>query len=339
VPTTPLANENIAPIDVANTDTLTLRVSVGERRTVLGENIKFKLQFADDITFSNPVDVVASSTCGDHSLWCYENGPVPDNQTITTTTLSDADSCVGSIGVGCGTHNSSGVAATGHYHEPAATAEYSFTIKQVAARVNAVYYFRLYDVTNDAPVSADFGENLPSLVTEGPLLSFSLAGIPSGTLTAGVITDVSTTPNGIGFGALSLNTDLVAAHRVTVVTNATEGYQLFKFARNQLHTSNGSMIPSITASNAIPGSWSTACSASSTGCFGYHATDPTLKDGSTRFAPTDSYAGLETTPVEVMYSSIPTSDTHDIVYRIRVNELQPAGNYEAEIVYLAVPSY
>jgi hypothetical protein len=40
-----------------------------------------------------------------------------------------------------------------------------------------------------------------------------------------------------------------------------------------------------------------------------------------------------------MDNSIPTSDTHDIVYRIRVNELQPAGDYETEIVYLAVPSY
>ncbi len=338
-PTTPLTAENIAPIDIANTDTLTLRVSVGEKRTVLGENVKFKLQFSDDITFSNPIDVVSTSTCGDRSLWCYVEGPVSDNQSITTATLTDADTCVASVGDGCGTHNSSGTPVNGYYHEPAATAEYSFTIRHVAARVNAVYYFRLYDVTNDAPVSVDVGEVLPSLVTEGPLLSLTLSGLPAGTSTAGVVTDVATNPAGIPFGALELNTDMIAAHRITVETNATEGYQLLKFARNQLLSSNGSTIPSITANNAIPSSWASACNVSATGCFGYHATDSTLKNGSTRFAPTDSYAGLETTPVEVMYSSIPATDTHDIVYRIRINELQPAGNYETEIVYLAVPSY
>jgi len=40
-----------------------------------------------------------------------------------------------------------------------------------------------------------------------------------------------------------------------------------------------------------------------------------------------------------MYNSLPSQDIHDILYRIRVNELQPAGIYETEIVYIAVPTY
>ncbi len=197
----------------------------------------------------------------------------------------------------------------------------------------------MYDVTNDSPVSLDSGESYASLVTEGPTLQLSLSGLPSSTTTAGVVTDVSTSPDSIGFGGLVFNTEYIAAHRVSVVTNATEGYQVLKYARQQLTSSHGFPIPSISGTNASPSSWVDGCNASSTGCIGYHTTDATLRDGDTRFAPIDTYAGLETSPVEVMYSSIPASDTHDIVYRIRVNELQPAGDYETEIVYLAVPSY
>ena len=338
-PTTPLALEEVAPTNIANNDTLALRIAVTERRNVQGDNIKFKLQFSEDPTFATAYDVVATSSCLERSLWCYTDGPVPDNQTISTSVLSSSDSCVGGSGFGCGVHNSSGEYATGDIHYASTTKEHSFTIRQVAARVQAVYYFRLYDVSNDAPVNHVDGNTFPSLVVEGPYLNFSLSGLPSGTSTAGVITDVSSSPVGIGFGFLSLGTEYIGAHRVTVESNATEGYQLFKFARKQLESQAGVFIPPIAATNLIPDSWADACAPTSTGCFGYHVTDPTLKDGSTRFAASDTYAALETTPVEIMYSGIPSSDTHDIVYRIKVNQLQPAGTYETEIVYLAVPSY
>jgi hypothetical protein len=338
-PTIALAGENVAPIDIANTDTIALRISVDETKNAQGDNIKFKLQFSEDVTFSNPIDVVSTTSCQDRSLWCYTEGAGTDNQQITNQLLSDGDGCVSGIGTGCGRHNTSPTSTSAHTHFAGVTQEYSFTIRHVAARVNAVYYFRLYDVLNDIPVSLASGESYPSLVTEGPILQLSLAGLPSGTTTAGVTTGISTTPTGIDFGSLVLNTEYVAAHRITVETNATEGYQLFKFARQQLLSSNGISIPSVSGTNLIPVSWALACNASSTGCIGYHSTDPTLKNGSTRFAPSDSYAGLQTSPVEVMYSSIPAADTHDIVYRLKINELQPAGDYETEIVYLAVPSY
>lgn len=338
-PVSPLASEGVAPTNIANNDTLALRIAVRERRNVQGDNIKFKLQFSEDPTFATVFDVVATSSCLERSLWCYAEGASPDNEVITTSVLSVSDTCESGVGFGCGVHNSSPEYATGDIHYASTTKEHSFTIRQVAARVQAVYYFRLYDLANDAPVTFASGNSFPSLVVEGPYLNFSLSGLPSGTTTAGVVTDVPSSPTGIGFGFLNLDTEYIGAHRVTVESNATEGYQLFKFARTQLQSQAGVFIPPIAATNLLPDSWAEACSGSSTGCFGYHVTDPTLKDGSTRFAASDTYAALETSPVEVMYSGIPSSDTHDIVYRIRVSELQPAGTYETEIVYLAVPSY
>ena len=338
-PVLPLGNETVAPINIANTDTIALRISVREKRNVQGDGVKFKLQFSEDISFANPVDVVATSSCADLSLWCYTAGAVPDNTIISNKLLTDADSCVSGVGDGCGRHNSSPNPAALHNHLAGKTQEYSFTIRHAAARVNAVYYFRLYDVTNGSPVSLDTGESYASLVTEGSKLQLTVSGLTTGTTTAGVVTNVTTSPNSIGFGVMAFNTEYVGAHRLRVETNASEGYQILSFARQQLIGKSGIFIPSINATNSTPLGWATGCLASSTGCVGYHTTDATLRGGSTRFGPSDTYAGLETSPVEVMYSSIPATDTHDIVYRIRVNELQPAGDYKTEIVYLSLPSY
>jgi hypothetical protein len=75
-------------------------------------------------------------------------------------------------------------------------------------------------------------------------------------------------------------------------------------------------------------------------CFGYHTTDATLSKGSTRFAPEDSYARISTTTAEeIMYSSVPTNDIHNIIYRIYVTGDQPAGQYEASIMYISVPVF
>ncbi|KXK00193.1 MAG: hypothetical protein UZ19_OD1000108 [Parcubacteria bacterium OLB19] len=340
-PSADLAGESIAPNNIDNVDkALNLRVVIAEKRNVDGSNIKFKLQFSEDATFASSSDVVATSSCTDISLWCYEDaGAGIDNQTITTTVVSGADSCVGGVGAGCGTHNTYASSSSTHFHQASTTQEYSFYIKSKASRVNAVYYFRLYDVTNDLPVTLAQGATYPSLVIEGASLVLSVSGLPSGTTTAGVVTDTVTTADAIGFGSLIFGDEYIAAHRIAVETNATEGYQVLKFSRQQLQNSYGESIPSISGTNASPTSWSTGCNASSTGCFGYHTTDATLRNGSTRFGAVDTYSGIDTTPSEIMYSSAPATDTHDIVYRIKVNELQEAGDYETEVVYLAIPSY
>jgi hypothetical protein len=338
-PTIPLGGEEVTPIDIANNDILALRVAVDEIRNARGDNIKFKVQFSEDVTFTNPIDVVATSSCGELSLWCYAEGAGIDNTYVSSVVLSNSDSCVAGVGDGCGTHNTIATSTSSHTHYAGMTQEYSFYIRHVAARVNAVYYFRLYDVTNETPVLYAFDSSYPSLLTEGPTLEFSIAGLPNGTTTAGVVTTATTTSSGIDFGYLTMDTESIAAHRLNVSTNASEGYQVLKFAKQQLMSSKGVAIPPVTATNILPGSWLTACGPLASGCFGYHTTDPTLRGGSTRFAASDTYAGLETNPAEVMYSSIPGDDTYDIVYRIKVNELQAAGDYETEIVYLAVPAY
>jgi hypothetical protein len=338
-PLTPLANEEISPIEVSANNAIALRVTIGELKHVQGLNVKFKIQYDESSAFTNPRDVIATSSCVASSTWCYASGAGVDNAKISTTLLSDADTCVVSIGNGCGTHNSSSTYVTGDTHPSGANREYEFYIVQRAARVGAVYYFRLYETLNNLPVQNFASSTYPSLVAESARLIMTVEGLPSGTTTAGVTMTASSTPSTISFGSIPLNTDVAAAHRITIDTNATEGYRVLSFARQQLLNSYGTAIPPITGSNAIPISWATGCLATSTGCVGYHTTDAALNGGSTRFAAFDSYAGLDTTAREIMYSSFPVTDVHDIVYKVSVRSLQAAGTYQTEMVYVAVPTY
>ncbi|MEZ4104333.1 MAG: hypothetical protein R3B60_03540 [Candidatus Paceibacterota bacterium] len=338
-PISPLAAEESAPVNVPDNDDLTLRISVSETKNIQGSNVKFKLQYSEDANFSDAYDVAASDNCVATSSWCYVDGGGVDNEIITTSVLSGNDVCVSSSGGGCGTHNTVSTFVSGHTHEASTTKEYSFTLKGNNPKYDTVYYFRVYDVTFDEPVPTKAGFSYPSLVTEGTNLVFTVSGLPSGTSTAGIITDISTTPNGIEFGSLLFDTNYEAAHRITIDTNASKGYQIFKFASQQFLNNLGTEIPSITGSNISPTSWTIGCQSTSTGCVGYHTTDGTLKGGSTRFAADDTFAGLETLPTEIMYSSIPATESHDIVYRVRIAVMQEFGDYQTEIVYLAVPSF
>ncbi len=338
-PLVPLANEEVAPVEIASGNALALRLTIGESKNVQGLNVKFKIQYDESSAFTNPHDVVATSSCTASSTWCYATATGVNNVKITTKVLSDADPCVASVGNGCGTHNTAATYAAGDTHPSGANREYAFYLLQRAARVGAVYYFRVYETLNDVPVQNYASSTYPSLVAESARLIMTVGGLPSGTTTAGVTTTASSTPSTISFGSIPLNTDVAAAHRITIDTNATEGYRVLSFARQQLLNSYGTAIPPITSTNAVPTSWSLGCVASSTGCAGYHTTDAALQNGSTRFAALDSYAGLDTTAREIMYSSFPVTDVHDIVYKVRVRSAQAAGTYLTEMVYLAVPTY
>ena len=201
-----------------------------------------------------------------------------------------------------------------------------------------MYFFRLYNITDDEVVTASSSN--PSLVTEGAQVTFSSASIPSATVIEGITTDIATTPTSVPFGSVAIDAEVEGAQRLTIDTNGTEGYQVFVYGRQDLVSAQGDSINEVAASNTTPAAWSTGCSGSADGCFGYHTGDDTLSGGSTRFAPNDTYAALETTLREVAYSGTPAvSETVDIVYKVQVGDQQPAGQYESQIVYIIVPTF
>jgi hypothetical protein len=338
-PTSPLGDENISPSNIRNQSILKLRASLRESSGAAGVDVKFAVQYSEYADFSQDVHTLISTTsCISNSVWCYADGAGTDNAVITSKVISSADACSGGVGTGCGTHNESTSTTTATFDQLALTdTEFEFTIKQSGADPNIVYYFRLYNLTYDEVVGVADTFSNPSLVTEGAALSTAIDSVAPGTVVAGVTTDVATTPTTISFGDLPFNTDWTAAQQISITTNAIEGYQVLMFASQNLLNELGDTIEPILGTNAVPTSWSTGCLVSASSCFGYHTTDATLAGGSGRFAPLDSYALLETTPQEVMHSSIPTTDVEYILFRIRVAVNQPPGDYESDVRYIAVP--
>jgi hypothetical protein len=275
------------------------------------------------------------------STWCYANGAGTDNAEVSSTTLQDTDSCVAGVGNGCGTYNESATILTGHRHENAAAAEYSFTIQSAAPHVNTVYYFRLFDLVQGIPVTTNSGEAYPSLVTEGASLRFMMQGLATSTVTEGVTVDVTTSANAVPYGRLSIGAEVEAAQRLSVTTNAPEGYQIYMMSDGEFLSSSGDTIDPITTTNAAPAAWATGCNTAAVGCFGYHAGDDTLADNSTRFFAPDTFARFSTTTLdEVVYGGGPVAtDTVDMVYKVRVKQFQEAGQYTTNIRYIAVPVF
>jgi len=337
-PLNPLGAENVAPTGITNNNELKLRVTAAEVEGAPGTNIKFALQYSEFPNFEDGgTTLTSTTTCTANSLWCYADGGGVDNATITTALLSDADTCVASAGLGCGVHNERAT-TTSTLDQPALSSkEFEFTLKNAGARANAVYYFRLYDVTNDVALSAS--SSYPSLQVEGAKLTFTLSGLAAGTDVDGTLVDVSSQSSVVPFGSLPLATEYTAAQRLTVDTNATDGYQILMFADSQLINTYGQNINPITGTNASPVSWSTGCASGAVSCFGYHLTDSTLSGGSTRFAPPDTYAQLDTVPLEVMYSSVPVNESSDILYKVEITDQQPSGDYQTNLTYIAVPVF
>ena len=339
-PSNTLALINSAPTNIGASSTLALRVVIPETKQVSANNVKFTLQFSEDPSFTSATTLAAATGCTLADTWCYHQGGGVDNSLITTAVVGTSDSCVGGVGTGCGTHNSSVTpAAIGHTHNAGTAQEYSFTLTSTAPRPNAVYYFRLFDVNRAKPVALATDGSYPTVVGEGAGLVFSIGGLPSGTSTAGVVTTASTTATAVSFDDVNFNSDVIAAQRIGVDTNAIEGYRVWKYTLSDLTNSSGNTIPNITSTNAAPTSWSTACTNAQVGCVGYHTTDATLQNGSTRFAAVDTYAGLHSEPAEIIYSSLSANEHHDIIYRLSVSELQPAGQYETAVVYIATPVF
>lgn len=340
-PVTALAAENIAPANVENDNLIKLRLSVKETADIAGANTKFKLQFSTFSDFSSGVFTVdATSTCTGNSSWCYADGAGVDNAVITTKTLSDADACAASVGNGCGTHNEASSTASTFTHLALATTEYEFTIMQSGANTNTVYYFRAYDTVNDVPVILNTGESYPSLVTKGGSLIFTIGGLPSGTVTEGVTTDITTTATSLPFGTLAIGSEIEGAQRATTTTDATNGYQIFIRQESGFLSNNGAEIFGVTGTNASPSAWATGCLVSAAGCYGYHAGDDTLAGGSSRFLVNDTYAKMEDASKEIVFSSVGVTDeVIDIVFKTQITNQQAAGTYDSTLMYIVVPVF
>ena len=340
-PTVDLAPENVAPTGVNDLDAIKLRVAIRETAGIGADGVKFALQYSTSSDFSSGVyDVAEESDCVATSTWCYADGAGADNGIITTALLPDSDPCVASVGDGCGTHNESGISTSSFEQTANSVTEYEFTIEESDASPNTVYFFRPYDVIDSSAAPISGTSTYPSLATGGTTLTFEIGGISTSTATAGVTTSITTSSSDVPFGSLLISTPVTGAQRLTVSTNASQGYEIYAYQQQGLIGEGVAEITPVSGTNASPTGWSAGCAATSTGCYGYHTDESVLAGGSTRFAADDTYAQFSSTPEEVAYSAGPADNREtDMVYKVEAGAQQAAGDYSGGVVYIVVPTF
>jgi hypothetical protein len=193
-------------------------------------------------------------------------------------------------------------------------------------------------------VKARYGEDSESgfsqtatATTSSASLTISFAGVVSGSSVAGETTTVTSGTNAIPYGSLIISTPAVAAHRITVSTNASSGYTTTLQSNGELRNQSQQIDP-LTATNASPASWPSGIT---TGKFGYHTTDSILCTGSTnRFSANDTYAKITTTPEEVACSSSAvTNEQTSVVFKVQVGALQPTGSFSNVLTYITTAKF
>jgi hypothetical protein len=197
-----------------------------------------------------------------------------------------------------------------------------------------------YGTGSDAADSESGYSQEASATTSAPSLTFSIAGISSGTSIAGVTTTVTSTATAIGFGSLTVGdgSPNIAAQSITVSTNATGGYTATARHDQDLTSQNADVIATVSGTNASPAAFGTGVT---TGRFGYHTTDSSLCTGTgSRFSANDTYASMETSPAEIACDTGPaTSQVTQMVYKLVIGNLQEAGDYQSTVTYITTATY
>lgn len=176
--------------------------------------------------------------------------------------------------------------------------------------------------------------------TVGQTLSFAVAGVSSGTVVEGETTTVTSTATSIGYGLLTIGdgNPNIAAQTITVSTNATGGYTATVRQDQDLTSPNNDTIATVSGTNASPAAFGTGVT---TGRFGYHTSDDSLCIGTpNRFLANDTFARLETVPYEIACHSGPVvNQVTYILYKLVIGPLQPAGDYQNTVTYIATATY
>lgn len=242
------------------------------------------------------------------------------------------------------------------------TMSLTFTGVTNPSTINTTYYARTttYSDTGttiiDGPTGAAFAVldtgSIAVSATVDPNFTFSIARAVSGTVNGDTINVSSTTNNSIPFGTLNTTVASVAAHDITITTNASNGYTVTASSAATaqagfppLVSGSTDNIDAFTGTNASPTAWSAPGGSTpdvDTGFFGYTTEDATLCTGTAnRFTSGGpKYAGFTTTGQELICSATPvSSETTRVGWKLAINSIQPAGSYTGTVILVATPTY
>ncbi len=270
-------------------------------------------------TLYNSLDYVISTGDGQQTDTNYAIAISSDD--FATTNFIQADNTVGSSAV-WQTYTAWGSGSGGRVTGLAASTTYKIKVK---AR---------YGTNTETAYSAT-----ATAATVGANLSITFSGVTSGTVFDGETTTVSTSANSIAYSQLGVNIPAIAAHKITVTTNATAGYTT-TIQQNQPLTRGGGSetISPVSGTNSAPATWPGSII---TGAFGYHSSDESLCTGSSsRFSTNDTWAALDTNHYEVACATGPVSSEETTVsYKLEIGTGQAAGDYSNTVTYITTAQY
>ena len=183
-------------------------------------------------------------------------------------------------------------------------------------------------------------------------LTFTIAGVATGTEVNGDQTSTSSSATAIGFGVISTATSSVSAQDLTVATNALNGFSVTVRENQDLTSNNGANINAFKDGNAVvgaPTAWTapvgTLGSPNTYGHMGITSDDSTLSGGD-EFG-FKLYAGLISTSTRtVLYHTGPADGTTQDIgkarvgYRIQITALQEAAtDYTNVLTYVCTPIF
>lgn len=190
-----------------------------------------------------------------------------------------------------------------------------------------------FEADTETPYSVE-----ASAATANPSISVSFAGISSSTSVEGQTTTITSTATTVPFGTLIVSTPAVGAQRITVSTNAVNGYTTTIQQNQDLTQAQSKTIDGVSGTNASPSSFPGSVSR---GAFGYHTSDTTLCTGTTgRFTADDTYAKITTTALEVACNTgTASSEQTDIVYKLLIGPLQENGAYTNDVTFITTGTF
>ncbi len=172
-------------------------------------------------------------------------------------------------------------------------------------------------------------------LTVDPALAFTIDLLAGSQLVNGVTTTVASTDGTIPFGTVTSSANSIAAHNLTVTTNAGSGYSVYT-RYTQAPTNGSHPITDWTGSNATP----TTFSAAGTEAFGYTTNSTSLSGSAARFSSA-KFAAFTTTNAEVAHSTAAvTSEVTKVAYQVGISGTTPAGTYNnSTVIFTATPAY
>ncbi len=334
-------------IDLGNEDDLTLAISLTPSFDTPITDGSIKLIFNDEFDLSGitPADI---SVSGSNVEWSddeeiYSNGSLvaldkpwfteiahaQGSSSITFDFVGDISSVNGII-----TFIITGVTPPS---PPPTTGTYTFIVQwydnnypggsPLYVQNSKVYFYSDTTVTATVPTS----------------FTFFINPVASGTVNSANITTSTTTGAAASFGSYTSAENRIASHDLLVSTNSTNGYVVTTQYSGAFQSSGSDILDNFTGSNTTPTTWATPPGSGTEAYFGYTTNDSSLLSSATdRFTSSggNKWAAFTTTPNEVAYSAIPiTNETTRVGYRLEITNLQPAGIYSTNVMYIATPTF